>query len=622
MTEVELYDDPIIRLIQDPNLNKDRAKTTELLRIINGFPLTERKVSKLCQSCFSILQTLEKLSLSFKSWEFLSLDFNSDNHFSSSDDKIKSFNNNIADKVIVVCKELNRKLNKITADLDHITKASRTLTPIEFISDSGTLLTSLVLRNIKLKNESAENLTISYLKAKLIIIGKELELMLIQTDDRLTILTYKNFIVSLLRQLNDAIELDDTESKYECLAVVNDMEKMFDAFKLEKAREVAVYKQKENEENERQRQLEREQEQKRAQARERQIEEERAKHRQLEEERAKHRELDRERTKFEEEKIKLQKLQRDDEFVDLVEEFKPPNPIPIPTSSRQNHHSMHSSRRESPNISTPRSDMDDVDDYDYSDSEVGYNSLYSSTLTQPPLIHSITKTNDSHSSSLQRRDSISSLSTSTLLHKTTISDELPYLMTAFSSAKNFEEDVSHFKEEEEKRTPQLKSQNKIQSKLSQSVIVEGPRANKIANEKHFYNHKSHLPDTSLYSESVLLNRSGGNSSPGTSPASSYLFSNNSLLSKLGIKPQVITTEFPAREMALLGRTNQQLKQLPQPALPPATEKLFIKNEKSSPEDDSNKENQTRLLTPLTKANLECHTFSKLAVDQQFNDFVE
>lgn len=622
MTEVELYEDPIIRLIQDPNLNKDRAKTTELLRIINGFPLTERKVSKLCQSCFSILQTLEKLSLSFKSWEFLSLDFNSDNHFSSSDDKIKSFNNNIADKVIVVCKELNRKLNKITADLDHITKASRTLTPIEFISDSGTLLTSLVLRNIKLKNESAENLTISYLKAKLIIIGKELELMLIQTDDRLTILTYKNFIVSLLRQLNDAIELDDTESKYECLAVVNDMEKMFDAFKLEKAREVAVYKQKENEENERQRQLEREQEQKRAQARERQIEEERAKHRQLEEERAKHRELDRERTKLEEEKIKLQKLQRDDEFVNLVEEFKPPNPIPIPTSSRQNHHSIHSSRRESPNISTPRSDMDDVDDYDYSDSEVGYNSLYSSTLTQPPLIHSITKTNDSHTSSLQRRDSISSLSTSTLLHKTTISDELPYLMTAFSSAKNFEEDVSHFKEEEEKRTPQLKSQNKIQSKLSQSVIVEGPRANKIANEKHFYNHKSHLPDTSLYSESVLLNRSGGNSSPGTSPASSYLFSNNSLLSKLGIKPQVITTEFPAREMALLGRTNQQLKQLPQPALPPATERLFIKNEKSSPEDDSNKENQTRLLTPLTKANLECHTFSKLAVDQQFNDFVE
>ena len=621
MTEVELYEDPIIRLIQDPNLNKDRAKTTELLRIINGFPLTERKVSKLCQSCFSILQTLEKLSLSFKSWEFLSLDFNSDNHFSSSDDKIKTFNNNIADKVIVVCKELNRKLNKITADLDHITKASRTLTPIEFISDSGTLLTSLVLRNIKLKDESAENLTISYLKAKLIIIGKELELMLIQTDDRLTILTYKNFIVSLLRQLNDAIELDDTESKYECLAVVNDMEKMFDAFKLEKAREVAVYKQKENEENERQRQLEREQEQKRAQARERQIEEERAKHRQLEEERAKHRELDRERTKLEEEKIKLQKLQRDDEFVNLVEEFKPPNPIPIPTSSRQNHHSIHSSRRESPNISTPRSDMDDVDDYDYSDSEVGYNSLYSSTLTQPPLIHSITKTNDSHSSSLQRRDSISSLSTSTLLHKTTISDELPYLMTAFSSAKNFEEDVSHFKEEEVKRTPQHKSRDK-QAKLSQSVIVEGPRANKIANEKHFYNHKSHLPETSLYSESVLLNRSGGNSSPGTSPASSYLFSNNSLLSKLGIKPQVITTEFPAREMALLGRTNQQLKQLPQPALPPATERLFIKNEKSSPEDDSNKENQTRLLTPLTKANLECHTFSKLAVDQQFNDFVE
>lgn len=571
MTDVQLYDDPIIRLTQDPNLNKDRAKTTELLRIISGFPLTERKVSKLCQACFSILQTLEKLSLSFKSWEFLSLDFNSDNHFSSSDDKIKSFNNNIADKVIVACKELNKKLNKITADLDYITKASRTLTPVEYISDSGTLLTSLVLRNIKLKNEAAENLTVSYLKAKLIIIGKELELMLTQSDDILTILTYKNFIVSLLRQLNDAILMDDAESKYECLAVINDMEKMFDAFKLEKAKEVAIYKQNEYEEKDRQRELERKQEQERAQAREKQIEEERAKQKQREEERA----------------------SQKDEFFDLVDELKPPA-----SSSRHHHHNATNSRRHSPHISTPRSEMGDVDDYDYSDSDVGSNSMYSSTMTQPPLIHSITKSNDSP---LQRRDSISSLSTSTLLHKTTISDELPYLMTAFSSAKNFEEDVSHFKEEK-KHSPKL-----AKKEVSQPV--------EIKNEKQIYNHKSHLPESSLYSESVLLNRQNGNASPGTSPASSYLYANNSLLSKLGIKPQVITTELPPRELNATARANQKPR-----ALPPPSERLFIKNEESP--DESNKENQSRLLTPLTKANLESHTFSKLAVDQQFNDFVE
>ncbi|ODV80122.1 uncharacterized protein CANTADRAFT_49849 [Suhomyces tanzawaensis NRRL Y-17324] len=513
MADVEPYEDPIIRLIQDPNLNRDKAKTSELIKIISGFPLAERKVSKLCLSTFAILQTLEKLSLTFKSWEFLSLDFNSEYHFSNQDDKLKRFNNNVADKVITTCNEMNKKLNRISIDIDSITKASRTLSPVEYISDSGTLLTSLVLRSIKLKNEVVDNLTVAYLKAKLILIGKDLEAMLMDAEDDTTILTYKNFIVNLLKQLNSAIELEDAESKYECLAVMNDMEKMFDAFKLEKVREVAVRKSKDEE----------------------------------------------------------------------------------PEDTENDQEELH------PHNSTPNTQQlvsDDDVDFDYSDSDVGSNSLYSSTLSQPPMIHSITKSHVDSSPRVTRRDSVSSLSTSTLLHKTTISDEMPYLMTAFSSAKNIEEDISHF-QEEEKIVPQFKKRPEKEYRSREKEVEK--------KEKHFYSHKPKLPENSLYSESVILSQP----TPGSSPASSYLFSNNSLLSKLGIKPQVITTDVPhGKELAVTGKLNQPQQQQ---KLPLAIE--------ASDDEDTNKENK-KLLTPLTKANLETHTFSKLTPENGFADYVD
>ncbi|EGW34097.1 uncharacterized protein SPAPADRAFT_49170 [Spathaspora passalidarum NRRL Y-27907] len=431
MTEIDSpYHDPIISLVQDPNLNKDNDKSSQLIKLIQN--ITERKVSKLCSSAFIILQTLEKLQMKFKSWEFLSLDYNSDYHFENKDDHIKQFNTGVADKVIVACSEMNIKIVKISADVDYISKSSRTLTPLDLISDSGTMLTSLVLRIIKLKNEITEHLTISYSKAKLISIGQELELM---DEDESTVETYKSFIVSLLRQLNEAIESGDFEAKYECLAVINDMEQMFEKFKLERM---------------------------------------------------------------------MTDLSRtiEDNYSSDDEVQEPMSEIPSP----------------------PEDHSTDEDFFDYSDSDIT-NSVYSSQ--QLPLVHSITRQH-TH----QAKDSLSSWSQP---KPTTITEELPYLMTAFSSAKAFEEDVSHYKSESSSSTTSSQTPISAPSSSRQIPTQETkarsapPTASAEHRNKPFFHKAANLPDSSLYNESILVEKS---------LPSPYL--NNSLLSRLGIRPQVVT----------------------------------------------------------------------------------
>ncbi|RLV95369.1 hypothetical protein JA1_000906 [Spathaspora sp. JA1] len=440
MTEIEApYHDPIISLVQDPNLNKDHDKSTQLIRLIQN--ITERKVSKLCSSAFIIFQTLEKLQLKFKSWEFLSLDYNSDYHFENIDDQIKQFNTGVADKVLVACLEMNIKIVKISSDIDYISKSSRTLTPLDLISDSGTMLTSLILRIIKLKNEITEQLTVSYSKAKLIAIGQELEVM---DEDESTVETYKSFIVSLLRQLNEAIEMGDFEAKYECLAVINDMEQMFEKFKLER-------------------------------------------------------------------------MMRD--LSQTIEDQHEEEPMDAPPPSE---------------VPSPPEDHSIVEDFfDYSDSDIT-SSIYSSQ--QLPLVHSITRQQSSH----HAKDSLSSSAWSQ--HKpTTITEELPYLMTAFSSAKNFEEDVSHYKSSSDSNSTSRRDTISPQkatttnSPLAGSPTTSATLPDQPKNKPPFFHKSSNiLPESSLYNESIILEKS---------LPSPYL--NNSLLSKLGIRPQVVTVPMTA-----------------------------------------------------------------------------
>lgn len=520
LTDIDVYEDPILKLAQDPGLNKEKEKTKELINIIHSFPLTERKVSKLCQLSLTILQSLEKIELNLKNWAFLSLDINSENHFNKdSDVDIKNFNNNISLKVLNNCNEFNRKLNIISVDLDYITKSLRTLTPLEYILDSGTLLTSLTLRSIRLKDEISDKITIAYLKAKLITIGTDLETMLEDDEDNSTAVTYKNFVVSLLKQLNNAIEMEDISAKYECLAVINDMEQMFNVYKLDRIQQMTLH-----------------------------------------------------------EKSK----QKDEEFLPIDKEL-------VSTGLNKSGHTKNDI-----------SDYDD-DDYDYDyDSDFVSSSMYSSSapLHNPPLIRSITKSQQTkppqsppkQSSNFGRRDSVSSLSTSAFLQKTSLSDELPYLMSAFDLAKNFEEDVSHFKERDEKDIPKKKLKKEHNMKNSQAIEING----EPSREKQFPSRKSKLPDGSLYAESTLLSK------PPLSDASSYLYANNSLLSKLGIRPQVITTEMPSKELSNNTTINikHKIDKVPQ---------LYVEDTENNGKDKENR----KIFNPLTIANLESHSFSDL-----------
>lgn len=458
--ELGTYEDPILKLIQDPNLNRDRDKTLQLHGIING--LTERRISKLCQTSLTILQTLEKINLKFSSWEFMSLDFNSDTHFDA-DDQIKSFNNFLADKILESCSELQNKVQKISIDLDYLTKTLKTLSPMEYISDAGTLLTSLLLRSIKLKNEVVESLTISYSKAKLMLIGKELEQMLVEEES--TLLSYKLFIISLMKQLNSAIQQEDSESKYECLAVISDMESMFETFKLERFSESAT-----NELN----------------------------------------------------------------------QVKDSQDIAVYKQQEKR-------------------------DYDLEDSDYDLVGSYNSN---PPLIHSITKDNDS---AHKRLDSFNSTS-SNQLYKTTIADEMPHLMNAFSSTKTIAEDLSHFQSETTPTKP-------IDINQSQEK------------KKHFYNHKPHLPSNPLYNESVILSQTP---SPPKTPSLSY-YNNSSLLSRLGIRPQVVSTNYTHKE--LINSTQPQ----------------------RTIENDEEKENKQKV-TPLTKENL--YSWSRPDTKNSIKDLVD
>lgn len=527
-TESE-YEDPILALAKDPNLNKEKAKTLKIILLIQGFPIVERKVSRLCQLSLTILQTLEKIELNLKNWAFMSLDINSTNHFdTTSSSEIKTFNNNVSFRVIQLCQELTQKLNKITADLDFITNALRSLSPIEFISDSGSLLTSLTLRNIKLKDELRDKVTIAYLKAKLITIGTDLEVMLVNgdADQKATVESYKHFVVSLLNQLNQAVEDEDTEERNECLAVINDMEQMFEVYKLERAQAAT------------------------------------------------------------------ENLAPEKESLEVSKVTEPAGMLE--TSGHKHAPLEHFSM-------VPRA-AEYSDEYDSSDET---SMSHSTALYTQPTVHSITKhsrrSSDSSPTSVEsyRRSSLSSFASTSILQKSTLSEELPYLMSAFNLAKTLEEDVFHFKEEGEEEESQGK-------KLAKKI--DSPSQLPIHAKRQQFSHKNRLPETSLYSDSQILDRALP--SPGA-----YLYANNSLLSKFGIKPQVITAELPRH----LG-DNLTLNKGTQLVTPDSPSYEFGSKLLNGKKED--KENHESNIL-LTKENLESHTFKSLTQDPSMvADYVE
>lgn len=563
------YADPILLLARDPDLVRDSAKELQLAHLIRE--LAERNLSRLCLACAALIRSLEKISLRLKGWEFVSLDINSDNHFENRDLKMRDFNNGLADKVMGTCQDCNRKICAVALEIDRISKASRNLSPAEYISDGGTLLLSLLLRGMNLKAELSELVTVAYLKAKIILIGRDLESMLITGEDQTTILTYKSFISNLLKQLDSSIEREDSEAKMECLAVISDMEKMFESFKAEKARESARRKQVE---------------------------------------------YDDERSRYEEEKAawlgtrQQERKAQEEKTAQEMNQFgnRPRSRYKAETRHEYHRAAYNSQPRKDHRASTSTHSLDAEDSdtlnkfYDEnllsgSDENSMSMSMSMASKDHAPLIHSITKLDTGRS---HRRDSISSMASSTLLHKTTITDEMPYLMTAFSSVKNIQRDISHFKleEDEEQESAASIAASPLQSpnQLSSSASLNGELVNFVQPKSFKMNYTGGLASHPLQKDNAFINPRIGSINP------QQVYANNSLLLKMGIRPQVIQTAIPTCDL-----DNKRFYQPKRPRTAPAIMA-------SAPMDDENKENADTS-TPLTRENLESHTHLRSVLNE-------
>ncbi|CAN3357438.1 hypothetical protein DICA4_C15390 [Diutina catenulata] len=507
------WQDPVLCLVQDPQLFTSPEQSLTLSEMIGG--LAERRISKLCSQAVVLLKSLETIGASFRTWEFMSLDFNSDQHFSEAN-PLHSFNEGLAERVMDTCKSHQEKLHYIAVDIDNLTKVSKTLTPMEYISDSGTLLTSLVLRTIRTKADIYEKTTIAYSKAKLILIGKELD----EIADADVLAQYRHLLFSLVKQLNEAIDADDAEAKHECLAVISDMEVMFEQYKLEqeleKQKQQAMVAQKQQY----QRYQQEFQKQYQDEAR-RQFQEEAARHardeeqaRQRTREAARREEIARQ-ARAEEEKRERRGTSSPlfNDYVDVGEESEArqfdglASPLvaheksdiaAVPYDPYDVHVPPYTGGPGSTHPTTPQSaSVFDDDDY------------------MAPLVHSITKEGPEHLEA-----------SASSLYRTSLTEEMPYLMSAFSSARNFEEDVQHYKSGTSEPKPPREQRDSPKRKVNK----------RASHDRDLGRAPRGLAQSNLYASSTMLK-------PPSPPAS--VFTGSAILARLGIKPQVI--EVPTDE---------------------------------------------------------------------------
>ncbi|KAG7890621.1 hypothetical protein KL905_001040 [Ogataea polymorpha] len=235
------YTDPLINLLKDTQLNKDKSKSDELIRHINS--INDHEIKTWCIQSFEILKDLETIELKIYNWEFQALEFKLSQSLilDEEDQKKRTFNSSLARKVANNCLELHKNLQQLGIEIDEVNSGARFMTPLQRISDPGTILTELMLRVMKLRSSLIDQVSIHYSKAKLVNIGIDLENLIYEEEDRKygditeeTVINYKLFINNLLQQINDYISTGDTIGVVECISIVTEVEKMFETMKLDR----------------------------------------------------------------------------------------------------------------------------------------------------------------------------------------------------------------------------------------------------------------------------------------------------------------------------------------------------------------------------------------------------
>ncbi|KAG7861638.1 hypothetical protein KL939_000659 [Ogataea angusta] len=235
------YVDPLVCLLKDTQLNKDKCKSDELIRHINS--INDHEIKTLCIQSFEILKDLESIELKIYNWEFQTLEFKLSQSLilDEEDQRKRTFNSRLARKVARNCLELHKVLQQLGIEIDEVNAGARFMTPMQRISDPGTILTELMLRVMKLRSSLIDQVSIHYSKAKLVNIGIDLENLIYEEEDRKfgditeeTVINYKLFVNNLLQQINDCISTGDTIGAMECISIVTEVEKMFETMKLDR----------------------------------------------------------------------------------------------------------------------------------------------------------------------------------------------------------------------------------------------------------------------------------------------------------------------------------------------------------------------------------------------------
>lgn len=227
------YADPLMDLLHSPMLNSSAEKSNELVCHIEA--IEDTTVRQWCIDSLTILRDLERIELKLHGWEFTTLDYRLDlekhTQPNSNDNKLKL---QLATRVLNISLDLNVQLGDQSPHILQAIGNSRRLKPRQIISDAGTILTELVLRLSKLREDLNRDINVGYSRAKLVIIGCELEQMLDNSQidlDPQVVNNYKVFVNTLLDQLDQSVTSGDTMQTMESIAIVQDVEKMFQSMK-------------------------------------------------------------------------------------------------------------------------------------------------------------------------------------------------------------------------------------------------------------------------------------------------------------------------------------------------------------------------------------------------------
>lgn len=460
------FTDPLLELLKDPNLNKEKEKSQKLVKYIDE--IEDKKIKSWCIEAFEILRDLEKIEVKINNWEFQTLDFNIsvDSVMTNEQDvKRRKFNLEVAKRVAKHCLDFHKILGDLGGEIDELSIFSKKLSPVQKISDPGTILTELNLRVIKLQNVLADQISIHYSRARLVNIGMSMG-ELVENDDSkspksaindATIKNYKKFVNKLLQQLNGSVRSGDTIGAMECIAIVNDVEKMFVTMKAQreqqkqkklmderrerqenmanrqKLRESALQAELEKERKKRyQQQWEQEQ---REQWKKQQEEQERK----IKKEKREKKEQERRKKKLEEERLQKERLQKEKLAKEEVAKEKSTEKIPpvLEGLAESSPVSSPKKAKSSQIPSPPPSTAVDVSDNESIDSESSGSSMEYSDAMEVSNADSTAMTFNVDGRRRHRlnNDKMPVDLHDSILHKTTLSEKMPEMLAAFEEAK-------------------------------------------------------------------------------------------------------------------------------------------------------------------------------------------